>query len=98
MKLPNGNRADLGAKLEEYSLNPLPPRGQHKARVFESVPGITPANKGTAGRGLAKDVRGVTLDVTARPWAGIHDQQAHTRARELDEASPDALRRRPGID
>ena len=44
MKLPNGNRADLGNKLADYSLNPLHRHGQHKARVFESVLGITLAN------------------------------------------------------
>ena len=41
MKLPNGERADLGEKLEEYVLNPRHPRGRHKARVFASVLGIT---------------------------------------------------------
>jgi hypothetical protein len=45
MKLPNGDRADLGTKLEDYSLNPLHRHGQHKARVFESALGITLANK-----------------------------------------------------
>ncbi|NOS70627.1 MAG: hypothetical protein HOP33_11940 [Verrucomicrobia bacterium] len=45
MKLPNGERAELGTKLEEYSLNAAHRQGQHKARVFESVLGITVANK-----------------------------------------------------
>jgi hypothetical protein len=44
MKLPNGEQADLGAKLEDYSLNPLHRDGRHKARVFESVLGLTKAN------------------------------------------------------
>ena len=44
MKLPNGERADLGSKLEDYSLNPFHRHGQHKARVFESALGITLAN------------------------------------------------------
>ena len=44
MKIPNGDRADLGDKLEEYCLNSLHRHGQHKARVFESVLGITFAN------------------------------------------------------
>ena len=43
--MPNGNRADLGTKLEDYSLNPLHRQGLHKARVFESALGITLANK-----------------------------------------------------
>ncbi|MBI3798310.1 MAG: hypothetical protein HY268_15270 [Deltaproteobacteria bacterium] len=44
MKLPNGGRADLGTKLEDYTLNPLHRDGRNKARVFESVLGITLAN------------------------------------------------------
>jgi hypothetical protein len=45
MKLPKGERADLGTKLEEYSLNTTHRQGQHKARVFESALGITVASK-----------------------------------------------------
>jgi hypothetical protein len=44
MKIPNGDRAELGTKVEDYSLNSRHRQGQHKARVFESVLGITPAN------------------------------------------------------
>ena len=44
MKLPNGQRCDLGTKLEDYSLNPLHREGRNKARVFDSVLGITLAN------------------------------------------------------
>ena len=41
MKLPNGHRADLGTKIEDYSLNPSHREGQHKARVFASTLGLT---------------------------------------------------------
>jgi len=44
MKLPNGQNCDLGTKLKDYSLNPQHREGRHKARVFESALGITPAN------------------------------------------------------
>ena len=44
MKLPNGDRADLGTKIEDYVLNPRHREGRHKARLFESVLGITLAN------------------------------------------------------
>ena len=44
MRLPNGDRANLGVKLEEYVLNPEHRDGRHKARVFESALGITLAN------------------------------------------------------
>ena len=54
MKLPNGERADLGTKLEDYSLNPLHRHGQHKARVFESVLGITLANLGALRTALER--------------------------------------------
>ncbi len=45
MKLPNGERADLGTKLEDYSLNPSHRDGRHKARVFAAVLGITLDNR-----------------------------------------------------
>jgi len=44
MGLPNGHRAELGTKLEDYVLNPAHGEGRHKARVFESALGITLAN------------------------------------------------------
>jgi hypothetical protein len=52
MKLPNGERANLGTKLEDYSLNPLHRQGQHKARVFESALGITLARREILSRAL----------------------------------------------
>jgi hypothetical protein len=45
VKLPNGDRADLGAKLKEYVLNEQHRRGRHKARVFASALGIRRANQ-----------------------------------------------------
>jgi hypothetical protein len=44
VKIPNGRNADLGTKLEDYSLNPFHRNGQHKARVFQSVLGISLKN------------------------------------------------------
>jgi hypothetical protein len=44
MKLPNGERADLGNKLEDYTLNPVHRDGRHKARVFASVLGMSLSN------------------------------------------------------
>jgi len=52
MKLPNGGRADLGTKLEDYTLNLLHWDGRNKARVFESVLGITLANADVLGYAL----------------------------------------------
>jgi hypothetical protein len=44
MKLPNGSKADLGNKIEEYCLNPNHDKGQHKAILFKNKLGITLAN------------------------------------------------------
>ena len=52
MKLPGGERAVLGTKLEDYSLNPLHRDGQHKARVFAAALGITIANRELLGDAL----------------------------------------------
>src|SRR5262245_20807745 len=52
MRLPNGGRADLGTKLEDYTLNPLHRDGRNKARVFESVLGITLSNANILRRAL----------------------------------------------
>ncbi len=45
MKLPNAERAvvDL-AKLRDYCLSPIHPRGKHKARVFMARLGLMPAH------------------------------------------------------
>ncbi|ELS30556.1 MULTISPECIES: DUF6883 domain-containing protein [Pseudanabaena] len=45
MKLPNGDRAELGDKLERYSLNYEHSKGKHKALLFEKRLGINLANK-----------------------------------------------------
>ena len=45
VKIPNGEHADLGTKIEDYALNQWHREGSHKARVFESVLSITTANK-----------------------------------------------------
>jgi hypothetical protein len=45
VKLPNGDRADLGRKLEDYVLSTQHREGRHKARVFESVLGVSLMNR-----------------------------------------------------
>jgi len=52
MKLPNGENADLGTKLEEYSLNFDHRQGKHKAFVFASALGITLSNAHILRRAL----------------------------------------------
>jgi hypothetical protein len=44
-KLPHGERTVIEIeKLPEYSLNPMHPRGKHKARVFQAALGLTLAD------------------------------------------------------
>jgi len=59
MKLPHANQAVVELdKLTQYCLNPAHPRGRHKARVFESVLGLTTAD--------AELVRQTLLDAALR--------------------------------
>jgi hypothetical protein len=58
VKLPNGERVDLGSKLQDYSLNPLHRYGQHKARVFQSVLGLTLENSQTLRDALKQAAAG----------------------------------------
>ncbi|HIK53533.1 MAG TPA: hypothetical protein IGS17_21845 [Oscillatoriales cyanobacterium M59_W2019_021] len=57
MKLPNGHKADLGDKLERYSLNPDHPKGKHKALLFEKRLGITLKNKDILEQALREAAR-----------------------------------------
>lgn len=47
MKLPNGDRAIVEIeKLRRYCLDPVHPRGRHKARVFVAALGFSAADAG----------------------------------------------------
>ena len=72
MRLPNGDRADLGTKLEDYTLNNLHREGRHKARVFESVLGIT-AGTADALRGALLAAAATSDQVEARGDSGFGD-------------------------
>lgn len=65
MKLPNGARADLGTKLEDYTLNPRHRDGRNKARVFKSALGITLANVDILRRAL-RDAAANSDDVESK--------------------------------
>ena len=70
MRLPNGDRADLGTKVEEYVLNSSHRQGRHKARVFEFVLGITVADAGTVRRAL-RDAAATSDEAEARGDRGF---------------------------
>ena len=57
MKLLNGERADIGTKLEDYILNTTHPLGKHKAGSFDSVLGINLDNKQILADALLKAAR-----------------------------------------
>ncbi|MBF8290644.1 MAG: hypothetical protein HW391_1612 [Chloroflexi bacterium] len=70
MRLPKGDRAELGTKLEDYTLNMLHREGRHKARVFESVLGITAGSADVLRRSLL-DEAAVSDQVEARGDSGF---------------------------
>ena len=51
MKLPNGERVELGDKLERYCLNFEHPKGKHKALLFQKRLGITQSSCGAGTTG-----------------------------------------------
>jgi hypothetical protein len=58
MQLPNGDQAIVDIfKLREYCLNPIHPRGRHKARVFAAVLGLTAADAEQLQRALLDAAR-----------------------------------------
>ena len=56
MKLPNGDQANLGDKLERYCLKPEHSKGKHNALLFEKRLGITLNNKEILENALKKAV------------------------------------------
>ncbi len=64
MKLPNADKAFVDVrKLRDYCLSREHPRGQHKARVFQSALGWTAAS--------AEDVRRRLLEAVQREEASL---------------------------
>ena len=58
MKLPNGASAIVDiTKIRDYCLNPDHPRGKHKARVFQSVLGISAIHAEELRQALATAAR-----------------------------------------
>ncbi|MGZ8521680.1 MAG: DUF6883 domain-containing protein [Candidatus Binatia bacterium] len=70
VKIPNGDRAELDRKIEEYVLDPWHREGRHKARVFEAVLGITMENRDVLIDALRSIVRN-------SPDAKLHGHNGH---------------------
>ena len=72
MKLPNGDQANLGDKLERYCLNPEHSKGKHNALLFEKRLGITLNNKEILENALKKAVIEGEVELYKSDRYGIH--------------------------
>lgn len=65
MKLPNADRAFVDVKkLQNYCLNPMHPRGKHKARVFASALGLTEDDAIELKEEIVKSITGAPCDIS----------------------------------
>lgn len=64
MRLPNGDEAVVDiAKIREYCLSVTHPRGKHKARVFQSVFGMTAADAEALRSALSQAARNADAEI-----------------------------------
>lgn len=87
MKLPNGEKAELGDKLDPYSLNSEHPKGKHKAFLFKKKRlGITPANKEV----LESALRKIAIEGEAKLYKvdqyGTHYDLTFSLCTDIDES------------
>jgi hypothetical protein len=97
VKLPNGGQADLGTKLEDYSLNPLHRDGRHKARVFRSALGITQANAGFL-RSALEEAAAASVNAVhrgANSFGEIYELRLSTYDHAGHRDSPERMDRSP---
>jgi len=71
VRLPNGDRADVGTKLEDYVLNMLHREGRHKARVFEAVLGVTAENADVLRRALLEAAASAEVETQRDTGFGV---------------------------
>lgn len=77
MRLPNGERSFVDvAKLRDYCLSMQHPEGRHKARVFLSVLGLTPAD--------AEELRAVLLTAARENEAMTTDADEYGQRYTVD--------------
>jgi len=64
LKLPNADMAIIDTeKIFDYCLNPEHPRGKHKARVFQSVLGMTSASADDLISLIKRQIRNIECEV-----------------------------------
>ena len=86
MKLPNGDQANLGDKLERYCLNPEHSKGKHKALLFEKRLGITLNNKEILKNSLKKAAIEGEVEVYKSDQYGTHYDLIFTLQTELGKS------------
>ncbi|MEP0916350.1 hypothetical protein NC981_05940 [Leptolyngbya sp. DQ-M1] len=93
MKLPNGENAQLGDKVERYCLNLAHSRGRNKAILFRSRLGITLDNKEILEIALLEAA--VTLDQFVVVWrsATKSDVSISEQVAAIVEQLPDDRRK-----
>ncbi len=72
MKVPNGEQAILGDKLERYCLNNQHFQGKHKALLFQSRLGITIKNKEILEQALLKALPENDAIIYKQDRYGVH--------------------------
>ena len=83
MRLANGDRAHLGTKLEDYVLSVTHREGRHKARMFESVLGVTASSADVLRRALL-DAAAASDEAEARGDTGFGNMM-HALVALLDD-------------
>jgi hypothetical protein len=86
MKLPNGDQANLGDKLERYCLNPEHSKGKHKALLFEKRLGITLNNKEILENALKKAAIEGEVELYKSDQYGTHYDLIFTLQTELGKS------------
>ena len=72
MKLPHGERAVLGDKLERYCLNTQHLQGKHKAILFQKRLGITIENKEILEQALLQAAKKNDAVIYKQDRYGVH--------------------------
>ena len=83
MRLANGHRAHLGTKLEDYVLSVTHREGRHRARMFESVLGVTASSADVLRRALL-DAAAASDEAEARGDTGFGNMM-HALVALLDD-------------
>jgi hypothetical protein len=86
VKLPNPHLADLGNKIEEYSLNLNHEQGKNKAILFASKLGITLANAELLKQALKKSAINEDVVIQKTNEYGTHYNQKFWLKTEVGES------------